>query len=70
MDAQQLAMSGKFSFAIMEKDLVLNETIFLLRKSQSVICYGWQEGVGDCKKLECPFCRIEKCIGALEGNGR
>lgn len=48
--------------------LLLNEIIFLLRKSQPNSCYEWKEGIGDCGKLECPFCRIKKCIDALEGN--
>ena len=47
-----------------------NETIFSLRKSQPNSCYEWKEGIGDCGNLECPFCRIEKCINALECNDR
>ena len=29
-------------------------------------CSDWIEGVGDCGKNSCNFCRIEKCINNLE----
>jgi len=49
---------------------LLLEVIYLLRKSQTDNCKEWIENVGDCKKLECDFCRIEKCISGLESNDR
>ena len=49
---------------------LLNEAIYLLRISQPENCSKWIEGVGDCGKVSCNFCRIEKCITELEGNGR
>jgi len=45
---------------------LLLEAIYLLRKSQTDNCKEWIENVGDCKKLECDFCRIEKCISGLD----
>jgi hypothetical protein len=49
---------------------LLNEAIYLLRISQPENCSKWIEGVGDCGKVSCNFCRIEKCITELESNDR
>ena len=49
---------------------LLSETIYLLRISQPENCSKWVEGIGDCGKESCNFCRIEKCITELEGNDR
>lgn len=43
-----------------------NEVVYLLRKSQPQKCLGWVEWIGDCGKLDCDFCRIEKSINAIE----
>ena len=47
---------------------LLVETIFLLRKNQPNKCPEWIKDIGDCKQSTCEFCRIEKCIDALENN--
>jgi hypothetical protein len=49
---------------------LLRETIYLLSIKQSNNCSNWIEGVGDCKKPECEFCRIQRCIDELESNVR
>lgn len=45
---------------------IQSEIIFLLRKNQPNNCNNWIEGIGDCMKDGCEFCRIEKCINAIE----
>jgi hypothetical protein len=47
---------------------LLDEAIYLLRISQPENCSKWVEGIGDCGKESCNFCRIEKCITELESN--
>ncbi len=45
---------------------LLRETIHSLRVKQSNNCINWVEGIGDCRKPECDFCRIEKSIMGYE----
>jgi len=59
------AQSHAFLVGAVSGSLLL-EAIYLLRKSQTDNCKEWIENVGDCNKLECDFCRIEKCISRLE----
>jgi hypothetical protein len=49
---------------------LLRETIYLLSIKQPDSCPNWIEGVGDCNKPECEFCRIQRCIDELESNVR
>lgn len=45
---------------------IIGEATFLLRVLQSESCPDWVEGVGDCHRVECKFCRVEKCLNDLE----
>ena len=45
---------------------LLDETIYLLRISQPENCSKWVEGVGDCGKISCNFCRIENVLQNLK----
>jgi len=49
---------------------LLREAIYLLTIKQPENCPNWIEGVGDCNKPECEFCRIQRCIDELESNVR
>ena len=49
---------------------LLREAIYLLTIKQPENCPNWIEGVGDCNKPECGFCRIQRCIDELESNVR
>ena len=49
---------------------LLREAIYLLTIKQPENCPNWIEGVCDCNKPECEFCRIQRCIDELESNVR
>ena len=49
---------------------LIREAIYLITIKQPENCPNWIEGVGDCNKPECEFCRIQRCIDELESNVR
>lgn len=43
------------------------EASFLLHKHfKTESCPEWKEGVGDCNKPDCEFCRVRKCCDDLD----
>jgi hypothetical protein len=58
-------LSQEITDEMIEKTLI-NEAIYLLFKKQPDSCPNWIEGIGDCNKPECEFCRIQRCIDELE----
>jgi len=49
---------------------LLCESIYLLSIKQPDSCPNWIEGISNCNKPECEFCRIQRCIDELESNVR
>lgn len=65
--------TGKIKYNLASKqvldlfdDSCLSEAKYLLYTKQPDKCANWKEGVSDCHKSECEFCRIQKCIDKLE----
>lgn len=45
--------------------ILMLEAIHLLTRKQPLKCPEWAEGIGDCHKPDCEFCRTEKCIDEI-----
>ena len=47
---------------------LIEEAYNLLRISQPENCPKWKKGIGSCKEPDCVYCRMQKCINALDTN--
>ena len=48
------------------KKAIIKEASYLLFEMNEKGCPQWELGVGDCGKPECWFCRVQKCVDALD----
>jgi hypothetical protein len=59
-------LKGELAYEIEVREELWKEVVYLLHKYQSESCPQWIEGVGDCNKSDCEFCRLQRCIDAVE----
>jgi hypothetical protein len=57
---------GREAIIEVDKKSLLHEASYLLYKKLPENCPDWIQGIGDCNKPECEFCRIQKCIDKLD----